>query len=327
MRLSRRFSGPQANLDDLNVAFDTDNVGCFQVDWSPRGSLKQMGVCDLTQIKPCGISEDFAFVPFSWTTTRVAGLDTPDSYISGNRNFIKIIDRHFLLISLVGGEYHETFLIDPGFNADLNRVECSGTGFVQLSFSHGHLCLRSNHEKKHPRGEGKFLQGAPSRSLGDDRHRQLVQYVCRNGLSFRTGIGIRLAEAQKEKAETSIGPGRVWLDTFERRTLPQPFHRLACQLVVTLSVVRGRVGVGVTQQGAGGLDAHFAEPWSPRCAAVEVASAHLDNLVGTHPGQHLDLYHRGNRWGEAREYCVDLGLVGGTHRRTFGRVVRPLARR
>jgi hypothetical protein len=50
--------------------------------------------------------------------------------------------------------------------------------------------------------------------------------------------------AQKETAETSIGPGRLHLDNFERCQLPQPFHRLTGQLVVTLSVDRRRVGAG-----------------------------------------------------------------------------------
>ena len=105
------------------------------------GSLNQMGIRDRTQVKPCRILKDFAFVIFFRIATSKSLPASADFYAARDRNVIKVIDGHVVLIALVAGENHETLLIDTGSNAVLNRIECSGMSFVQVSFGHIHFAV------------------------------------------------------------------------------------------------------------------------------------------------------------------------------------------
>ena len=111
-------------------------------------------------------------------------------YVARDWNFIKVIEGNVVRIALVSGEHYKTFLIDPGSNTVLNRVECNGTGFVQVSFGHGHLALYSGRLglkttmgfKGNTPERGAFL---PSRGCPSRRPETIapvaMQCVCRDG--------------------------------------------------------------------------------------------------------------------------------------------------
>jgi hypothetical protein len=89
-----------------------------------------MGIRDRTQVKPSRTLKDFAFVILFRIATSKSLAASADFYVARDRNFIKVIDGNVDLAALLAGENHETLLIDMGSNAVLNRIECSGMGFV-----------------------------------------------------------------------------------------------------------------------------------------------------------------------------------------------------